>query len=271
MRPEQGEPGMINTLNLNLLKSIMSARQSGAQANVSTGDGFAGILAAAGEKADGKTLAQLANIVMLRNMSRLWNDSPDKGSSASAGLPGLSAQWGKPVLPAGVRSKLEKLEKQAAAPAAIDAGKILPEDEASEGDNTMTSRQNIDDIIRQSADRHGLEESLVRAVVTAESDFNPSTVSKAGAMGLMQLMPETAADLGVTDPFDPAQNVEGGTRYLAMMLERFGGDRDKALAAYNWGPSNVERGGSLPEETRNYLKKIERFQAIYDRGFSAKV
>jgi soluble lytic murein transglycosylase-like protein len=83
-------------------------------------------------------------------------------------------------------------------------------------------------------------------------------------------MPETALDLGVTEPFDPAQNIDGGTRYLAQMLERFDGDLPKALAAYNWGPSNVEKGGSLPAETRRYLEKVARFRRIYAQGFSTR-
>ena len=255
---------MVNPLNLNLLKSIMASRQGEPGSGPSSGGDFSRILAAAGEKADGKVLAQLANIMMLQSMSRLWSDNqgPSAGPSSGlfSGLPGLPPHWNKPVLPR---------ESSGAAAALAAADKISPESENEESLASAT-RQKIDELISRAARRHGLEESLVRAVVTAESDFNPETVSKAGAMGLMQLMPETAADLGVADPFDPAQNIEGGARYLAMMFERFNGDREKALAAYNWGPSNVERGGGLPEETRNYLKKIERFQNLYSRGFNAR-
>ena len=256
---------MINTMNLDLLKSVMASRQKGTAANLPTSDVFTQLLAAAGEKADGKVLAQLANIMMLRSMSRLWNDTGSPRASASLDLPGLAARFTQPVLPAGLTARLSP---QAASPAPGD--KILPEGGQKDAGEPGVNRQEIDELIRRAASRHGLEESLVRAVITAESDFNSQTVSKAGAMGLMQLMPETAADLGVADPFDPAQNIEGGTRYLAMMLERFGGDREKALAAYNWGPSNVEKGGGLPEETRNYLKKIARFQSLYSKGFTAK-
>jgi soluble lytic murein transglycosylase-like protein len=131
-------------------------------------------------------------------------------------------------------------------------------------------RQEIDRIIQGAAARHGVDPHLVRAVVTAESDFNPRCVSSAGAKGLMQLMPDTAKDLGVSNPFDPAQNIEGGTRYLAQMLKRFDGDEKKALAAYNWGPSNVERSGNLPSETRTYLQRVSRYRGMYASGFSTK-
>jgi soluble lytic murein transglycosylase-like protein len=126
-----------------------------------------------------------------------------------------------------------------------------------------------DSLIKDAAERHGVDPNLVKAVVTAESSFDPSVVSNAGAQGLMQLMPGTAEDLGVNDPFDPAQNIEGGTKYLSWMLNRFDGDVNKALAAYNWGPGNVERGGRYPSETRNYLKKVGSYREMYAQGFSA--
>jgi soluble lytic murein transglycosylase-like protein len=99
-------------------------------------------------------------------------------------------------------------------------------------------------------------------VIRAESGFDSRALSPAGAQGLMQLMPGTAREMGVADPFDPEQNVMGGTRYLKQMLGRYGGDLEKALAAYNWGPGNLDRGdGRLPGETRRYIARIKGFLA----------
>ena len=115
------------------------------------------------------------------------------------------------------------------------------------------------DLIREAADRHGVPEDLVRAVVDVESDFRSDAVSSVGAQGLMQLMPETAKELGVEDPFDPRQNIMGGTRYLKQLLGRYDGDRDLALAAYNWGMGNLERHPEkMPDETVNYIQKVNQ-------------
>lgn len=112
-------------------------------------------------------------------------------------------------------------------------------------------------LVHAVAARHGLDPHLVELVVWHESGFNPVAISRTGAMGLMQLMPGTAAGLGVTDPFDPVQNVSGGVRYLAAQLNRFG-DVALALAAYNAGPGAVERYGGVPPyaETMNYVDSI---------------
>lgn len=114
------------------------------------------------------------------------------------------------------------------------------------------------DLIKASASKYGVDPRLVRAVVQQESSFNPKAVSSAGAKGLMQLMPGTAAELGVTDPFDPVQNVDAGTRYLAQQLKANGGNVERALAAYNWGPGNLQKNGfdKAPKETRDYVSKI---------------
>jgi soluble lytic murein transglycosylase-like protein len=113
-------------------------------------------------------------------------------------------------------------------------------------------------LARDIARRHDMDEALVTAVVQAESGFNPKAVSRVGAMGLMQLMPGTAADLHVDDPFDPEQNLDGGVRYLKGMMQRFDGRLDLALAAYNAGPTAVERYGGIPpyRETRAYVARI---------------
>ncbi|MGM0553110.1 MAG: transglycosylase SLT domain-containing protein [Pseudomonadota bacterium] len=114
------------------------------------------------------------------------------------------------------------------------------------------------DLIRDAADLYDLDPALIRTVIHVESCFDPQAVSRVGAHGLMQLMPATAAELGVTDRFDPIQNIHGGSRYLAAMLERFDGNLDLALAAYNAGPGAVERHGGVPpfRETRTYIERI---------------
>jgi soluble lytic murein transglycosylase-like protein len=123
----------------------------------------------------------------------------------------------------------------------------------------------LDRLVKQSARKYGLDPRLLEAVMQVESAGNPRAVSRKGALGLMQLMPATARELGVGNPLDPRENLEGGARYLSRLLARYQGDLEMALGAYNAGPGTVDRYGGVPPwpETRAYIEKIkERLRGI---------
>jgi soluble lytic murein transglycosylase-like protein len=152
-----------------------------------------------------------------------------------------------------------------------DTNPGIPSYEVPESDDIKTTRyaeaatsRSFDDLIAEHASRQGVRKDLVRAVIQVESAFNPRALSNKGAMGLMQLMPATARDLGVANPFDPSENVRGGVTYLRQLLDRYDGDERLALAAYNAGPGAVDRHGqTVPpfRETRDYVKRVNGLAA----------
>lgn len=123
-------------------------------------------------------------------------------------------------------------------------------------------------LVAAAAAEHGLPEALIHAVIRTESNYDPAAVSPKGAVGLMQLMPDTAREMGVADARDPAENIRGGARYLKLLLEMFGNDLGRAVAAYNAGPGAVARSGGTPPfaETRRYVPRvIEHFERLGGR------
>jgi len=145
--------------------------------------------------------------------------------------------------------------------AAEDVVSLLPDeivDEALSLPEDAEEPRALARLARKIAERHGVDPDLVAAVVSIESAFVPDAVSHKGAMGLMQLMPATAASLGVSDPYDPEQNLDGGVRHLQTLLERYSGNRLLALAAYNAGAAAVARHGGVPpfRETQEYVRKV---------------
>lgn len=130
------------------------------------------------------------------------------------------------------------------------------------------SIKSYDDVISEAAERNGISSSLLKAVIHVESYFNPKAISKKGALGLMQIMPENLEALNINDPFDPWENIMGGAYYFRTMLERFSGQVDLALAAYNAGPMAVEKYKDIPPypETQRYVKKVMHAFRIYRKS-----
>jgi soluble lytic murein transglycosylase-like protein len=154
---------------------------------------------------------------------------------------------------------------QAAKSAAAEVNDYFGDTSAARNSSTRgeVSQKEIDAAIEKAAARHNVDPNLVRALVKVESNFNPNAVSSKGAMGLMQLMPQTARQLNLKDPFDPEENIDAGVRHLKQLLENYGGDVRLSLAAYNAGSGAVARSRGIPRyaETRNYVRRITN---LYD-------
>ena len=193
-------------------------------------------------------------------------DPAEKASAAEVELLAGSQQNGNPretadagPLPgANMGQNLPESTAVAKGPAANPAG----------GELLLTERQKIDRSVQKAAERYDLPMELINGVIRAESAFKPRAVSSAGAQGLMQLMPGTADELGVKDPFDIDENINAGSKYLRKMLDLFGGNVKKALMAYNAGPGTVKRyQGDVPyRETKHYIQRVLEFSGMTTRA-----
>jgi soluble lytic murein transglycosylase-like protein len=259
--------------NLSLLASLSPLRQKTDSNTVRQERGFADRLERAlsgdssvttsSEKA--KALADSLSLQMLQTSLSLASDAPVETSAAHplssvnsllrAYSANLAATGEDPVSVSQLPSQLQELS------ATVEDVMPIAEKQSWQRDSSSSW---LDPIMAKASKRYGVDVSLIKAVIKAESDFNPQAVSHAGARGLMQLMPATARSLGVSDSFDPEQNVMGGTRFLSDMLKRYNGNVDSALAAYNWGPGNVDkRPDHLPRETRDYLVRVKQLYSSY--------
>ena len=139
----------------------------------------------------------------------------------------------------------------------IEETKSIAKNNSNSNSNNIMTR--IENAVDSASKQYKLSKDLINSVIKQESNFNPHSRSNAGAMGLMQLMPNTAKELGINNPFSIEENINGGTKYLKMMLEKYNGNLDHALAAYNAGPNRVDYAGGIPniQETQNYVKKIK--------------
>ncbi len=171
---------------------------------------------------------------------------------------GMSSNSNMDVQMVMIQALIKLLEKTLAAKGLDSDLSELYGGEDYSASSSLSSNSSFETLIQRASQKHDVDADLVKAVIQNESAYDPSAVSSAGAMGLMQLMPATAASLGVEDPMDPEQNIEGGVKLLRELLNQFSGNLTNTLAAYNAGPGAVQQYGGIPpyQETQTYVNRV---------------
>jgi soluble lytic murein transglycosylase-like protein len=247
----QGRENMHRTTDPESFLSLLSKASESVEPNQTRQDQPTSSIAAR----QALELCQRVKLQMNENLLRVMSDSEGEKSDETSLMEGL-----KEILPRH-KKKQPLLSKSRQDPSEIEQPESQNSNPVMEKkekfDAAGSVGHDIDGIIQKASSHYGVDSDLIRRVIEAESNFKPDAVSSKGAMGLMQLMPGTARELGVDDPMDPAENIMAGTRYLKKLITRYEGSVPHALAAYNWGMGNLDsRRSRMPEETKNYVAKI---------------